>query len=305
MDILAIGEPLLEFSERREEATYLSGFGGDTSNFSISVARQGGNIGYLTRVGADAFGNQFLELWKQENVDTTFVTQTPEAHTGMYFITYENGNHQFTYFRKNSAASQLTPTDVPESIFSQLKMLFLSGITQAISNSSCDTTFYAIELAKKHHVTIAYDPNLRLKLWSLARAKAIIEATAIQTDIFLPSLEDAVQLTGLESPDAIIDYYLTKGVKQIVLKLGAQGAVVANASDRQHIPAFPVDPVDTTGAGDTFDGALIAKVVEGQSLTTATQYANAAAALSTAGYGAVIPIPTKEQVERFLAQFSD
>jgi 2-dehydro-3-deoxygluconokinase len=136
-------------------------------------------------------------------------------------------------------------------------------------------------------------------LWPLERARAVIHATAPLVDIFLPSLEDVEQLTGLNDPDQLVDYYLGLGVKLIVLKLGKKGVMVATSKERHLVEGFRVDTVDATGAGDTFDGAFVTQYLNGSSLVEAARYANAAAALSTTGYGAVSPIPVREIVQKF------
>ncbi|MFZ5823342.1 MAG: sugar kinase [Bacillota bacterium] len=305
MDILAIGEPLMEFSEVSDPARgslYLPGFGGDTSNFAVAAARQGAKVGYLTRVGADSFGDQFLQFWQGEGIDTSLVARDPDAHTGIYFITHTPQGHQFTYLRKGSAASRIQPDDIPEATIASLRLLHVSGISQAISDTSCDAVFRAIAIARAHGVTLSYDPNLRLKLWPLARARAVIHETATLADVFLPSLEDATQLTGLEEPDQIVDAYLAMGVELIALKLGRQGVLVATATERYRVAGFTVKTVDATGAGDTFDGAFVTQLLAGATPREAARYANAAAALTTTGYGAVSPIPTSDAVRALLAQ---
>jgi 2-dehydro-3-deoxygluconokinase len=304
MDILTLGEPLMEFSEMKNEemgGSYLPGFGGDTSNFAIAAARQGAKVGYLTRVGTDTFGDQFLDLWRSEGVDTSLVVQDSESSTGIYFISHSKEGHQFAYYRKGSAASLMSPEDITEDAILRAKLIHVSGISQAISTTSCDAVFKAIEIARSNGITVSYDANLRLKLWPLSRARAVIHATAPLADVFLPSLEEAQQLSGKDDPEEIADFYLNLGVKLIVLKLGKKGVLVANSDERFLVESFEVDTVDATGAGDTFDGAFITKYLNDATLLEAAKYANAAAALSTKGYGAVTPIPSKEKVEEFLS----
>ena len=97
-ELLCLGEPLLEFNQRRD-GTYLPGHGGDTSNCAIAAARQGASVGYVTHVGADTFGDSFMNLWAEEGVDTTTVRQVKDAHTGVYFVTHGPDGHHFSYFR--------------------------------------------------------------------------------------------------------------------------------------------------------------------------------------------------------------
>ena len=148
---------------------------------------------------------------------------------------------------------------------------------------------------------ISYDTNLRLKLWDLPRARAVIHESVAMSDVCLPSLDDASQLTGLVEPEAIVDDYLAKGARVVALKLGAEGALVADTDGRHRVPGLSVETVDATGAGDAFGGAFVAMLLAGKGLGGAARYANAAAALSTTGYGAVVPIPRRDQVERLLA----
>jgi 2-dehydro-3-deoxygluconokinase len=303
LDLLGLGEPLLEFAERGADdaPTYLAGFGGDTSNATIAAARQGAACGYVTRVGQDVFGDRFVALWAGEGVATEHVARDPEAPTGVYFISYDEGGHAFTYYRRGSAASRMRPESLPLAAIKATRLLHLSGISQAISDDACDSAFAAVGHAREGGTLVSYDPNLRLKLWPLARARAIVMETVALSDIVLPSLEDAVQLVGEEDPDALVDAFLNRGAKIVALKLGAEGVLVAGADERHRIAGHRVESVDATGAGDTFDGAFLAEHLRGAALQDAARYANAAAALSTMGHGAVAPIPRRDAVEAFLA----
>lgn len=305
LDILSMGEPLMEFSEQQGRdggRLYLQGHGGDSSNCAIAAARQGARVGCFTALGEDAFGRSFLELWDREGVDRSAVIARTDAPTGIYFITYGKDGHEFSYYRAGSAASRLTPMEVPEALIARTRILHASGISQAISASACDAVFHAIRLAKRHGVLVSYDPNLRLRLWPLDRARAVIHAAMALCDIALPGLDDARQLAGREDPDAICDFYLDLGARIVALTLGAEGALVATRERRQRLPARRVTPVDATGAGDTFDGSFLAEYRRTEDPFRSGRYANAAAALSTQGYGAVAPMPRRDQVEAFLAQ---
>jgi 2-dehydro-3-deoxygluconokinase len=120
-------------------------------------------------------------------------------------------------------------------------------------------------------------------------------------DICLPSLDDIATITGLTDPDALVDHCLSLGAKIVALKLGERGALVADAHQRHRVAPHPCHPVDATGAGDTFGGAFVARLVAGDDLLAAGRYAVVAAALSTEGYGAVDPIPHASRVRAALA----
>ena len=302
LDVLCLGEPLLEFNQIKEgnKKTYSSGYGGDTSNTAISIARQGMSVGFISKVGKDQFGWELLELWKREKVDYSHVSIHPEAPTGIYFVTHDADGHHFTYYRSGSAACQMTPLDLPKDDLSQTRILHLSAITQAISVSSCETAFAAIFQARKNGVKVSYDTNLRLKLWSLDRARDVINRTVPICDVIMPSLEEATLLTGLVDPEEITDYYLELGAKLVVLKKGSHGARVSDGKDNLNIPGHKVKAIDATGAGDTFDGAFLSEWLRRDDPFAAAEYANAAAAISTTNYGAVDSIPNRDEVTAFL-----
>ncbi len=299
-DILCLGEPMLEFNQQ-PDGNYLPGHGGDTSNSAIAAARQGASVGYITHIGADAFGDSFMQLWQSEGIDIGHVRQVEDAHTGIYFVTHGPEGHTFSYFRAGSAASRMQPKDLPHDALKTTKILHVSGISQGISDSAADTVFTAIEMVKASGGQVSYDTNLRLKLWPIDRARAVIHAAMRSCDIALPGKEDAEQLTGQSDPDAIADFYLELGAKVVALTLGAEGTLVATPQERRRIGGRVVTPVDATAAGDTFDGAFLAELVAGSDPFAAARYANAAAALSTQGYGAVAPMPRRADVEAFLA----
>ncbi len=299
-DILCLGEPMLEFN-LQPDGMYLPGHGGDTSNCAIAAARQGASSGCLTHVGKDTFGDSFMALWMSEGVSTANVQQVPGAHTGIYFVTHGEEGHEFSYFRAGSACSLMTPADLPKETLQSIKVLHASGISQGISESAADTVFAAMEIVRDAGGLISYDTNLRPKLWPLARARAIIHGAVAQCDIALPGLDDAEILTGLSDPEAIVQFYLGLGAKIVALTLGPRGTLVGTESETQLIPGHKVDAVDATGAGDTFDGAFLSQIVNGSDPFSAAAYANAAAALSTQGFGAVAPMPYASDVHAFLA----
>ncbi len=304
-DILALGEPMVEFNQTggHNGRHYLQGFGGDTSNFAIAAARQGARVGFLSALGDDPYGQWLRQLWRDEGVDQRSVLTKPEAYTAIYFVTHTEQGHAFHFFRKGSAASQMTPADLPRQRIAAAKVLHLSGISLAISANALETGLAAMEHARASGVPVSFDTNLRLKLWPIERARPAMVQALMRCDIALPSEDDIAAIIGPRTPDGWVDACLEMGAKVVALKMGANGALVANANERHRIPALPVRSVDATGAGDTFGGAFISQLVAGEPLLQSGRYAAAAAALSTQGYGAVDPIPKRAQVLAALAQW--
>jgi 2-dehydro-3-deoxygluconokinase len=291
--IVSIGEPMVEFNQTGEK-TFLQGFGGDSSNMIIAAARSGARTAYVTRVGDDEFGRMLLGLWKREGVDTSGVIVDREAPTAAYFVTHGPQGHVFSYLRSGSAASRIRPEDLPD--LSKASVVHASGISMAISQAACDTVLAAFSKAR----TISFDSNLRLKLWPLARARAMIGAAAAMADYFFPSIEDARALSSLEKPEDIVGWAHGLGAKTVFLKLGPDGVVVSDGKRRERIPGMRVKAVDATGAGDCFCGATLARLAAGDSIWDAARYANVAAALATTGFGAVDPLPRPDAVRKLM-----
>ena len=296
--IVSMGEPLIEFNRPKEGdgRTWLQGFGGDSQNVAIAAARQGAKAGYVTSLGQDWMGDAFLELWRTEGLDASKVTRHATAPTGVSFVTHTAAGHKFDYLRKNSAASLMSPDSLPRDYIAGARFFHMSAIGQAISESARAAGDAAIEAARKGGARISYDTNLRLRLWDLDTARAKINETVPRCDILLPSLDDSQELTGLKEADAIADFYLKLGAPLVALKMGAEGSLIATPASRHRLAPHKVSAVDATGAGDTFDGSFLARLLEGDDPVAAGRYANVAAALSTTGYGAVTPIPRREAV---------
>ncbi|MFO1323799.1 MAG: sugar kinase [Burkholderiales bacterium] len=301
-DIVALGEPLIEFNQARsaDPRAYLQGFGGDTSNMAIAAARLGARVAYVTRLGTDGFGRMFVDLWHAEGIDTSGVAFDPEAPTGVYFVAHGPNGHEFSYLRAGSAASRMRPDALPTDTLRGARLLHASGISQAVSAGACDAVFAAFDLARASGAIVTYDPNVRLKLWPLARARAIVQASMALCTWCLPSQDDANVLFAGLPPDAVVDAIHRAGAPGVVLKQGADGCIVCDGKRRERIAARTVASVDATGAGDCFDGAFAARLIAGDDPFAAARYANAAAALATTGYGAVAPLPRAADVARML-----
>lgn len=312
-EIISLGEPLVEFSATDEgrladAASFKAGCGGDTSNFAIAVCRLGGRAGYISRIGKDPLAEVLVKCWKAEGVDDAHVIRDDDACTGIYFIAREGDQHQFTYYRRDSAASRLQPADLPQDYIRAARWLHISGISQAISASAEQTVDTALAVARQAGLTVSYDPNFREALWSLEKARSVTCRTAASADILLPSYEDACQLTGETDPERIVRFYLALGPGMVVLKMGAKGALLAVAPAGKgeppmirHFPGFAVRTVDSSGAGDTFDAALAVAACENRPPAESVCFANAAGALAATGIGAAAPIPTREAVASLMA----
>ncbi|MDH3453313.1 MAG: sugar kinase [Gammaproteobacteria bacterium] len=301
LDIVCLGEPLLEFNEQTD-GRYLKGFGGDISNCAVAAARLGAQTGVVTRLGTDSFGDAIVAMLREEGIDTSRIARDDSAPTGIYFVTHDADGHHFEYRRAGSAASLLDAGRIPADYVRDARLLHVSGISQAISRKAAKGVSHAVALARNAGHLVSYDTNLRLQLWPLRTARKVMHATIAACDILLPGLDDAAALTGTADPDAIVDYYLKLGPRVVALTLGEAGVLVATPQERHRVPAIPTEAVDATGAGDAFDGAFLTEYLATGDVLRAATFANAACALAIQGYGATAASPRREAVEQLLAQ---
>ena len=287
-----------------EVRTFRRGFGGDTANFIVAAARMGASSGYVTRVGGDEFGHAFLALWEREGVDHSRVIVESDGVTGVYFISIrDKGGHDFTYYRTASAASRLAPDDLDEVCIAAARVFHTSGITQGISETAREAVETALDIAERADRTISYDANVRPTLWPLKVALPVVERTFTRAHLVFLSEEDVAHLYPGVDVENVIEHVLGFGPRLVVFKRGARGCLVATAEGAHWaIAAWPVDVVDTTGAGDAFAGAFVASWLEGAGVEEAARLANAAGALTTLGLGAVEPIPTRARAIEFIGE---
>ena len=299
-DVVSLGEPLYELN-RQPDGNWLTGFGGDTLNVAIAATRLGSTAAYVTRLGDDIFAEELRALMDREAIDTAAVRADKGVPTGLYFVTHGASGHVFTYRRAGSAASRMAPSDLDPAMIASARFLHASGISQAISDTAAETVAAAIAMARKAGVGVSYDTNFRPRLWTAEKARPVIEAAAAGADILKTSAEDAEALFGLRHPAEVARHLLGLGAKAVVITLGEEGVALATRDGLERVPGRKVAAVDATGAGDAFTGALLAELAAGRPLAAAARFANAAAALSTLGYGAIAPLPRRAAVEAVLA----
>lgn len=303
LDIVSIGECMIEFFSDKpiaEAETFTKAFAGDALNIIASAQRMGARTGFITRVGNDPFAPFLLKGWQSLGIDTSHC-KLVDGFNGIYFISLlPGGEREFTYYRAGSAPSTMTPEDLDPAYIAQARVLMVTGITQAISPSARATALAAARMAREAGVKVAYDPNLRLKLWPLEEAQRALEEILPFVNIALPSgPEESRLLLGLDEPRAIIDRLWNAGVEIVALKWGMAGAWIADRAtgtvDRVP-PLAGIAAADTTGAGDAFDGAFLYGLTAGMAPREATRLGLIAAALKVRGRGAVASLPSREDV---------
>ena len=285
-----------------EVARFRSGWGGDTANFVLAAARLGGSCGYVTRVGQDEFGHAFVAMLEGRGVDASRVRFDAEHHTGLYFVSYsEERTHRFSYLRRGSAASHLNAADIDRDYVGAARVMHVSGISQAISGSCADAVRVAMETARQVGTTVSYDANVRPALGDRERLRRNFAVALARADIVFVSEEDSAHLYGDTPLDTVLDRVLEERPTLAVAKLGARGCVVRNdAGERWSVPAWPVDAVDATGAGDAFGAGFVLSLLRDEAPDEAGRYANAVGALTATGVGAIAPQPSHAEVTAFM-----
>jgi len=307
MDVVTLGESMVLFTPEtngymRHADKYSSGIAGAESNLAIGLSRLGHQVSWISRLGDDEFGRKVLTFIRGEGVDTSHVHFDDASPTGLYFkekLTEEE-THVY-YYRKNSAASNMTVSDLNEEHISKAKYLYLTGITPALSESCYETVKHAIAIARKHQLTIVFDPNLRLKLWSEERARNILLELVSLVDIVLPGIDEGKFLFHEATPEKIAENFYNQGAKLTVVKLGAEGAYYYSAQEAGYVAGPLVkDVVDPVGAGDGFAAGLISGLLEKTSVKEAVKRGAYTGALVVKVKGDVEGLPEKERLKNFM-----
>lgn len=308
VEVASFGEPLIgiyppDNCSIADDVPLSKTWGGDTSNVALALSKLGHKAAYITRVGDDGFGHSFLKLWCENGVDTSQVKVDKEHSTGLYFISYQDEKHVFTYYRKNSAASWINSKDIDWEFLREVKVLHLSGISQAISQNALEVSFDLLNFAKQHKILVSYDVNYRPPLWKKEIAKAVIAHTIEEYANILEITDDEMNLLGWgERPEELVSHF--SRIPQIcAVKMGEQGCYVRQGDKEIRVKPFSIDVVDTVGAGDAFDTGLIVGVLEKMAFERLAKFANAVAALTCRGVGPLRTQPMREEVERLLKSY--
>ena len=301
-DIISIGECMIElFSEQPMETadTFQRSFAGDSLNILVAASRLGTSTGYVTRVGNDPFTSYLLSSWQAEGIDTSHARGV-EGFNAVHFVAQlPGGDREFVYYRKGSAPSTMEPDDLDPEYIGAAKILHVSGIAQAISESAKATTLKAAQIAHERGVAVSYDPNYRHQLWSHEDAREAMERTLPYVTYFMPSAPaDTDVLFGTSVPEDVISEARSRGVEITAVKLGERGVVVGTSDSIIECPAYtPGRVVDTTGAGDAFNGAFLHGILSGMNVRDAATLGTVTAGLKVRGRGALTTMPTNDEVQ--------
>jgi 2-dehydro-3-deoxygluconokinase len=297
-------------------------------NVATGLARLGLRVGYVSRLGDDSFGRHLAAFMDREGIDCRHVAIDPLHPTGFMLksLATDGSDPRIEYHRRGSAASRLglpwhaaTAGGAPgagradEPVVSRdaaldaycaaSRHLHLTGICPALSASARALVFELAGAARAAGRSVSFDPNLRPRLWpSEAAMRDTLNALAALSDWVLPGLAEGRVLTGCDSPEGIADFYLARGARVVVVKLGAAGAHYATATERGLVAGVPVARVvDTVGAGDGFAVGVVSALLDGLALRDAVARGNAIGARVVQYPGDSDGLPTRAELEAALA----
>ncbi len=307
-EIILIGEPMAMFTaedignlENIEKFT--RSLAGAEVNVGIGLKRLGYDVSYVTKLGEDPFGRYIKNTLNVEGIDTSCISFNKNYPTGFLLKgKTDAGDPEVVYYRKGSAASNITPEDIKNIDLIGVRHIHITGIFPALSPSCKAATYELIKSAKEKNLPITFDPNLRPTLWSSKDEMIeVINDIASKCDIILPGIAEGLILTGSDNPSEISDFYINLGAKAVIVKTGAKGAFVKSKEESFFVPGFKVEKViDTVGAGDGFAVGIISGLLENISLKDAVTRANAIGSLQVTTPGDNDGLPTREELELYL-----
>lgn len=310
-EVACLGEALVDLVSLnsgvgiKDASGFLKAPGGAPLNVSIMLTRMNHSARFIGKVGSDPFGNFLEETLKHHGVDTFYVFFTEEARTGLAFVSLTStGERDFVFYRNPAADMLLDEIEVDHHCLEGCRVFHFGSVSLS-ANPSRTATMRCLRDARSLGLTVSFDPNLRLCLWtSEAEARRWCMKAITEVDVLKLSGEEALFLSGEDDALSAASWLVGQGPHLVVVTLGEEGSAFVTSDASGFVPTYRVETVDTTGAGDAFMGALLARILEYGDPHHATEadlremmaFANAAGALATTRRGAVSSLPTRQQV---------
>ena len=315
-DVTSLGELLIDFTENGTSAQgnpiMEANPGGAPCNVLAMLERLGKKTAFIGKVGKDMFGNQLKAAVEEVGIDTRALIMDEEVHTTLAFVhTYPDGDRDFSFYRNPGADMMLTMDEVPDDLIRDSR-IFHFGTLSSTHEGVREATRHAIEVAKEAGCIITFDPNLRPPLWkSLEDARVEIEYGLTKCDVLKISdneVEFLFDTTDYDKGAALIEekYH----IPLVLITMGKDGSrAYYNGRRVECAPFLQEHTIETTGAGDTFCASILNYVLEhgledlsDENLMEMLTFANAGASLITTRKGALRVMPTREEVEEFIAE---
>ena len=293
LKLLAIGEVMAEI--RQAETGFAVQFAGDTYNTAIYAARALGSaqsVGYLSRVGTEPLSEALLTTATAEGLNTSWIQRCTSRNIGIYAVaTDSTGERSFSYWRDSSAARLMFSDSAPVSEIPDADIIYLSGISLAILSPQSRECLFELMSARKGTSLIAFDSNYRPALWEdIKTARDITEQVWSLADIALPSIDDEMALFGDKTEQDVVARFAGKDWHRLVLKRGERGPLAPLCPEASSLTFPPAERViDTTAAGDSFNGGYLAAMLAGADETACLMAGHQLAAEVVGAPGAITP----------------
>lgn len=313
--IVALGEVVADIYREEGgspvELPFVARPGGAPANVAVAAARLGAEAAFVSSVGEDLFGDFILRALESEGVDASAVVrQSPPTRTSLAFVEISaTGDRSFTFYRSSPAADELlSPEDLGADFLSGVSFLNFGSIP-LIRDPARSATHRAVELAEEAGVATAFDVNYREHLWeSASAAREVVEPLLGRSRVVKMGDGELAALLGTDEVEEAAGIVLDRGASLVLVSLGERGAFYATREFGDYVPAPAVEAVDTTGAGDAFLGAALSHLAgfpesgwSEERVREAARRGTAAGSLACTGFGAMSALPTKEELERFMA----
>lgn len=300
-DVVTIGESMVTFRWPGPfglGTPLVARLAGAESNVAIGLVRLGHDVRWAGRVGQDAFGELVLRELQSEGVDTGAATMDPSAPTGLMFAESRTADVvRVQYRRADSAGSRLDTDDVEAALDPLARVLHLTGITPALSETAAAAVTRAAEIASAAGVLVSLDVNYRSLLWSPAEASAALRPLVRHTQLLIASEDELCLLADGEEQDAVAAL-LGSGVTRLAVKRGGAGATLWGPDGRSDVPALPVTAVDVVGAGDAFCAGLLSGLLDGLPDHAALSRGNALGAVAVSTHGDWEGLPRRHELDQ-------
>ncbi len=272
---------------------------GAESNFGIALTRLGVRVTWISRLGADPLGDVVHATLGDEGLDLRYVERDPDAPTGLFLKWRAGGRTRVLYYRKGSAASRLQPDDVPDEALDGVALVHLTGITMALSASARELVAGLARRARARGITVLFDPNWRSALWrGPGEAAAAHREVLPDVDWYLCGLEEGNILFETESAEELVAAARDAGAGDVVVRVGARGALVRSDSRLLEVrPSRLASVLDEVGAGDGFAAGFAYGLLRGSAPADCAQAGNAIAAAALAGTGDWETFPRLHEIE--------
>jgi 2-dehydro-3-deoxygluconokinase len=301
VDLLTVGETMAAL--RSGAPLRLGGdlrlsVAGAESNVAIGLARLGHRARWIGRLGDDELGALVLRTLRAEGVDVAMAVVAPGELTGMLLFDRAPGGVTRVHYRRSGCAgTRLTPADVVPAVAQGARIIHVTGITPALGDEPAATVRYAVETGRAADATICLDVNHRPKLWGREQAGAALRPLAAAAHVLIASEDELSLVTDGSNEASRAQALLDLGVREVVVKRGAQGASAYTNSGRCDEPARPVTVVDTVGAGDAFTAGYLSATLDGLPVADRLRRGVMLGAAAVAAHGDWEGLPTKAELD--------